>query len=146
MEHGILNLVWLAVLATGIVVSLKRSARQSARAAAERAAARRRVPAPRPVARRAEPPAPPPIVISARPQPRPQPPEPVDVFPGVDLSLPDAGGLLTTAGAGRRPRGTRRAAAFGSRTWAAGAIVGAEVLGPPLALRPGATFGAPRAF
>lgn len=143
MEHGILNLVWLAVLVTGIVATLKRSARQGARQAAERAAARRRVPAPRPVARRAEPPVPPPIIISAA---RPPQPEVADMFPGVDLSLPDAGGLLTTAGTPRRPRGPRRAAAIGSRAWAAGAVAGAEILGPPLALRPGATFGGPRAF
>jgi hypothetical protein len=150
MEHGVLNLVWLAVLVYGLAAAFRRSTRRAARRAPERTAARRPVPAQRSPVRRPEPPAPPPLIVSARqrvaaPAVAQAPLDAADVFPGVDLSLPDAGGLIPTAGARRRSRSAGRAA-FASRAWAANAIVGAEVLGPPLALRPGATFGAPRAF
>jgi hypothetical protein len=151
MDHGILNLVWLAVLVYGLAAAFRRSTRGAARRVAERSAARRPVPAQRPPARRPQPPVPPPLIVSARPRVTvqalaPAPLDAADAFPGVDLSLPDAGGLIPTAGTRRRSRSAGRGAAFASGAWAANAIVGAEVLGPPLALRPGATFGAPRAF
>jgi hypothetical protein len=146
IEHGFLNLVWLAVLVAGLAAAFRSNARRAARDGARRDAERRAVRAPLPVGRR-------PVAAAAKPpvqigRPRTaalQQAESATAFPEVDLSLPDAGGLLRTAGT-RPVRARRGAAAIGSRRWAADAIVGAEVLGPPLALRSGATFGAPRAF
>jgi hypothetical protein len=151
--HGILNLVWLLALVYGLAAAYRRSRKPAPARTEERGAARRPIPEPwMPVRRLSQAPILPPVVAArARPgastrRTPPPAPEAVAAFPGVDLSLPDAGGLLQTASTGRRGTQIAGAAAFGSPAWAAGAIVGAEILGPPLALRPGATFGAPRAF
>jgi hypothetical protein len=68
-----------------------------------------------------------------------------DLFPAIDLSLP---GAEPAMGNPRRPaeRATGGGPAIGSRAWAASGIVALEVLGLPVALRSGATFGVPRAF
>jgi hypothetical protein len=55
-------------------------------------------------------------------------------FPPLDLSLPGAPAVAAPP--------PRRAAA----NWARSAVIAAELLGPPLALRPPATLGEPRAF
>jgi hypothetical protein len=66
-------------------------------------------------------------------------------FPELDFSLPGSEPAAVNA---RRPapRAGGKAPAIGSRAWAANAIVAIEVLGPPVALRSGATAGVPRAF
>jgi hypothetical protein len=68
-----------------------------------------------------------------------------DAFPTIDLSLP---GAEPAVGEPRRPaaRAAGSGPAIGSRAWAANGIVALEVLGLPVALRSGATFGVPRAF
>lgn len=73
------------------------------------------------------------------------PAEAAAAFPGLDLSLPDANGPGTAAPR-RRMRNVGGGPALGSPAWAANAIVAAEILGPPVSLRPGATLGAPHAF
>jgi len=73
------------------------------------------------------------------------PAEAAGAFAGLDLSLPDTG--LPGVPSDRTPRRTiGSAAVLGSRGWGAGAIVAMEVLGPPVAVRPGATLGASHAL
>jgi hypothetical protein len=73
------------------------------------------------------------------------PAEAAGAFAGLDLSLPDAGApAVFAARPARRTIGS--AAVLGSRGWGAGAIVAMEVLGPPVAVRPGATLGASHAL
>jgi hypothetical protein len=55
-------------------------------------------------------------------------------FPSLDLSLPGA------------PAAAVPSAKRSTPGWAVNAVIAAEVLGPPLALRPPATLGDPRAF
>jgi hypothetical protein len=55
-------------------------------------------------------------------------------FPVLDLSLPGTPAAATSTVRRPPPR------------WAVNAVIAAEVLGPPLALRPAATLGEPRAF
>jgi hypothetical protein len=55
-------------------------------------------------------------------------------FPVLDLTLPGTPAAAATAVRRPPPR------------WAVNAVIAAEVLGPPLALRPPATLGEPRAF
>jgi hypothetical protein len=74
------------------------------------------------------------------------PAEAAAAFPGLDLSLPDAGGVGAVFAPRRRKRTLGGGPALGSPGWAANAIVAYEVLGPPVSLRPGATLGAPHAF
>ena len=71
------------------------------------------------------------------------PAEAAAAFPGLDLSLPGLPGGTVR----RRPlRSVGGGPPIGSPAWAANAIVAAEILGPPVSLRPGATLGAPHAF
>jgi hypothetical protein len=163
-EHGFGNLAPLAIMAFFVITSIwRRFAATSKRAAAEAALARapipqQPIPAVEPLARRRlappqtkRPVMPPPPVPSARQTIIPSmaetlPAEAAAAFPGLDLSLPDAGGV----GAIFAPRKPKRALgggpALGSPGWAANAIVAYEILGPPVSLRPGATLGAPHAF
>jgi hypothetical protein len=96
-----------------------------------------------------------PPVAALLPSPQPAMPAPVlaDAFPAeaaaafdvLDLSLPGAG-VAAVTGAGRPRRTIGSAAVLGSRGWGPGAIVAMEVLGPPVAVRPGATLGASHAL
>ena len=169
--HGFGNLVFVAVIGFFIVANLwKRFSTATARAAAAvqppavplvtapaagtPAAANAALPARRRLAPASVPVLPPRPAPGAAPLPParlPIPPNP-DAFPaeaaaafaGLDLSLPIDG--LPGAPV-RRPRRTiGSAAVLGSRGWGAGAIVAMEVLGPPVAVRPGATLGASHAL
>jgi hypothetical protein len=73
------------------------------------------------------------------------PAEAAAAFPALDLSLP---GVDTPAAAAprRRIRTIGGGPPLGSPGWAANAVVAAEILGPPVSLRSGATLGAPHAF
>lgn len=73
------------------------------------------------------------------------PAEAAAAFPGLDLSLPGSDGL-SSAAPRRRIRTVGGGPPLGSPGWAANAIVAAEILGPPVSLRSGATLGAPHAF
>lgn len=105
------------------------------------------VPAARPAAAQVVPAAAPRRRLSEpRPVPAAPPLEAAGAFAGVDLSLGD--GALPDAASPRRRRlrAVAGAAPIGSRGWGTSAIVAAEVLGPPVALRSGATVGVPHAF
>jgi hypothetical protein len=144
-----------AIVAFFVIANLwkrfSKAVAQAGPAAAVPAAAPRR----RPVPQRA--PVPPARPASPAVAPRPSAPLPMpglaDAFPaeaaaafdGLDLSLPDAG-VSAPAAARRRRRTIGSAAVLGSRGWGAGAIVAMEVLGPPVAVRPGATLGASHAL
>jgi hypothetical protein len=73
------------------------------------------------------------------------PAEAAAAFPALDLSLP---GTETASAAApkRRIRTIGGGPPLGSPGWAANAVVAAEILGPPVSLRSGATLGAPHAF
>jgi hypothetical protein len=164
-EHGLPNLAPLAIMAFFVITAMwRRFSAGSKRAAAELAAARPPViPKPamavEPLARRRL--SPPQTTRPAVPAARPQtlreaitpsmaqtlPAEAAAAFPGLDLSLPDAGGSGAAFTAKRRRiRTFGGGPAIGSPAWAANAIVANEILGPPVSLRSGATLGAPHAF
>jgi hypothetical protein len=73
------------------------------------------------------------------------PAEAAAAFPALDLSLPDTPGIPSPARR-RRVRTLGGGPAIGSPGWAANAILANEILGPPVALRSGATVGVPHAF
>ena len=67
-------------------------------------------------------------------------PPPAPAAPNAPVEpLPDDAALIG-GDAPVRPRALR------ARRWAVDAIVGAEILGPPAAIRPGGTLGPPAAF
>jgi hypothetical protein len=162
--HGFGNLAPLAIMAFFVITSIwRRFAATSKRAAEGVAFARAPIPrqpfpAVEPLARRRL--APPQTKRPVMPAPVPLPAreaivasmaetlpaEAAAAFPGLDLSLPDAGGLGAVFAPRKRKRALGGGPALGSPGWAANAIVAYEVLGPPVSLRPGATLGAPHAF
>ncbi len=139
IDHGFLNVIWLAILVYGIVGGVRRAARRPAKRRAERAAAWTPIPASRPAPRPTQ-------QRTASQRPKGAPAFAAAAFPELDLSLPGAELLGTAPAARRRARSRLGGPAVGSGPWMANAVVGAEVLGLPVALRSGATFGVPRAF
>jgi hypothetical protein len=156
-EHGLGNLIPLLVWGLFLIAAVRRwskrrpplpAANAAGSVATQAPLARRRL-APTPAAPAKRPPAaavPPPAVRTpiAPSMADTLPAEAAAAFPALDLSLP--GGSLPVGAPRRRSRTAAGGAPLGSARWAADAIVAAEVLAPPLSLRPGATLGAPQAF
>jgi hypothetical protein len=147
--HGPGNLVPLLIWGVFVIAAVRRWSKrripQAPVAAQPEPLARRRL-APPP----ARPIVPPVLPATARVSITPSmaetlPAEAAAAFPGLDLSLPGAEGPGTVAPR-RRIRTVGGGPPLGSPGWAANAVVAAEILGPPVSLRPGATLGAPHAF
>jgi hypothetical protein len=152
--HGAGNLIPLLIWGVFVIAAIRRWSKRrppqmppgtNANAAPGETLARRRLAPAAPI--RVPQPKPPP---ASRPPMVPSmaetlPAEAAAAFPALDLSLPGTD-TATAAAPKRRIRTIGGGPPLGSPGWAANAVLAAEILGPPVSLRSGATLGAPHAF